>query len=87
MKKTILSILLALAVQSLALIPAGARDARQRTTLTIVQDALAQLPAQTAEDLDREMADIARSAPESVELFAGMLVPASEGENSLVEYA
>ena len=87
MKKTILSIILALAVQSLAFVPAGAQDARQRTTLTIVQDALAQLPAQTAADFDREMADIAKSAPESVELLAGMLVPASEGENSLVEYA
>ena len=87
MKKTILSIILALAVQSLAFVPAGAQDARQRTTLTIVQDALAQLPAQTVADFDREMADIAKSAPESVGLLAGMLVPASEGENSLVEYA
>lgn len=71
----------------LASIHAGAQDARQRTTLTIVQDALAQLPAQTSEDLYGEMSDIAGSAPESVELLAGMLVPASEGQNALVEYA
>ena len=47
----------------LASIHAGAQDARQRTTLTIVQDALAQLPAQTSEDLYGEMSDIAGSAP------------------------
>lgn len=87
MRKTILSILLTLTVSGLVSMPAGARDTRQRTVLTVVQDALAQLPAQTAADLDREMTDIAVSAPESVEILAGMLVPASGGQNALVEYA
>lgn len=77
-----------MAIPSLAAVQqAWAQDARQRTVLTIVQDALAQLPVQNETDFDIEMADIARSAPESVEILAGMLVPASEGQNSLVEYA
>ena len=87
MKKTILSIVLILAIPALTSLQAGAQDARQRTVETIVQDALAQLPAQTAADLDREMADIAASAPGSVEILAGMLLPAGQGENSKVEYA
>lgn len=87
MKKTILSIILTLAVPVLIFMPAAAQDARQRTVLTIVQDALAQLPVQNAADLDKEMADIAASAPESVEILAGMLSPAGQGQNSPVEYA
>ena len=87
MKKTILSVILILAIPALASLQAEAQDARQRTVETIVQDALAQLPAQTAADLDREMADIAASAPESVEILAGMLLPPGQGQNSKVEYA
>ena len=68
MRKTILYIILTLAVPALISMPAGAQDSRQRTVLTIVQDALAQLPVQNAADLDKEMADIAASAPESVEI-------------------
>lgn len=64
-----------------------AQDARQRTVTTVVQDALAQLPAATSADLYREMGDLAGSAPASVEILAGMLVSASEGQNSKVEYA
>ena len=64
MRKTILYIILTLAVPALISMPAGAQDSRQRTVLTIVQDALAQLPVQNAADLDKEMADIASSAPE-----------------------
>lgn len=88
MRKTILyNIILTLAVPALISMPAGAQDSRQRTVLTIVQDALAQLPVQNAADLDKEMADIAASAPESVEILAGMLSPAGQGQNSPVEYA
>ena len=48
MRKTILYIILTLAVPALISMPAGAQDSRQRTVLTIVQDALAQLPVQNA---------------------------------------
>lgn len=87
MKRIISSIFLTFVLLAWCLVPAGAQDSRQRTVLTVVQDALAQLPALTADDLDREMEDIAMAAPESVEILAGMLVPASEGQNSPVEYA
>ena len=84
-KKNILATILMLSLAAPAVL--SAQDTRQRTVTTIVQDALAQLPAPTADDLKREMADILSSAPESVEILASMLVPAAEGNNALVEYA
>ena len=84
-KKNILATILMLSLAAPAVL--SAQDTRQRTVTTIVQDALAQLPAPTADDLKREMADILSSAPESVEILASMLVPAAEGHNALVEYA
>ena len=87
MKRTILSVFMAMSILASAPAGASAQDARQRTVLTVVQDALAQLPAQDAGSLDREMADIAANAPESVEILAGMLQPAAQGQNSVVEYA
>lgn len=85
MNKNILATILMLSMAAPAVVTA--QDGRQRTVTTIVQDALAQLPAPTAGDLKREMADILSSAPESVEILASMLVPAAEGNNALVEYA
>lgn len=68
--------------------PARAQyDARQRDLMTAVQDALAQMPVQTKEEFDREAGDLAKAAPESVRLLAGMLQPASKGANAAVEYA
>lgn len=66
---------------------ADAQDARQRSVTTIVQDALALLPAKTEAELLPLVQDIASSAPESVEILGGMLVPADKGQNSKVEYA
>lgn len=88
MKKTlfiIFSVLLC-AFMSAAL-PATAQDARQRSVPTIVQDALALLPAATAEDLAEPVHDLAASAPESIDILAGMLVAENGSLNSKVEYA
>ena len=83
MKKLFIAILL------LALVPfaAGAQDARQRTAETIVADALAQLPAQTPKAFDGLMQELAATGADGIRMMAGMLVPASEGKNAVVEYA
>ena len=83
MKKLFIAILL------LALVPfaAGAQDARQRTAETIVADALAQLPAQTPKEFDSLMQELAATGADGIRMMAGMLVPASEGKNAVVEYA
>lgn len=64
-----------------------AQDARQRTVETIVQDVLAALPADNMSDCYIHMADLAKSAPSSIEKLGAMLKPAGEGEDNLVEYA
>ena len=83
MKKLFIAILL------LALVPfaAGAQDARQRTAETIVADALAQRPAQTPKAFDSLMQELAATGADGIRMMAGMLVPASEGKNAVVEYA
>ena len=68
-------------------VSADAQDARQRSTTTIVQDALALLPAQTAEDMKAPVQDLTFYAPETIEILCGMLVPAGQGQNSKIEYA
>ena len=83
MKKTI-SILLSVFL-SLSIV--FAQDARQRSVETIVSDVLAAMPAQDSQSFKENMADLAKSAPKSVEILAGMLTPASEGKNNLIEYA
>lgn len=85
--RLIISIFISLSVLAAAMPLSVAQDVRQRTDVTIVQDALAQLPASSAEALEKEMEDLALSAPGSVGILAGMMVPASEGQNSKVEYA
>lgn len=67
--------------------PAFAQDARQRTTQTIVQDALALMPLQNQTDFNREMEDIAKAAPKSIEVLVGMMQPTEKAKNSLMEYA
>ena len=83
MKK--LFLILALA----ALLPwsAVAQDARQRTTATIVADALDQLPAARQKGYDNVMKDLASTGADGVMQLAGMLVPADKGKNASVEYA
>lgn len=72
-----------------ALLPwsAVAQDARQRTTATIVADALDQLPAARQRGYDTVMKDLASTGAEGVMQLAGMLVPADQGKNAAVEYA
>ena len=83
MRKTIISIFAALAL----CFTLTAQDARQRTVETIVQDVLAALPTDNLADCYVQMADLAKSAPASVEMLASMLQPAEAGANNLVEYA
>ena len=68
MNKKITNILLAVIVALSAAMPSFAQDARQRKVETIVQDVLAQMPVQDKADLDREMEDLAKSAPQSVQM-------------------
>ena len=68
-------------------VTAGAQDARQRSSETIVADCLAQLPAEDSASLDAVMQELAATGARGVEMMAGMLVPAAEGKNATVEYA
>ena len=86
MKKKI-SIIILSCLAIAFLMPAQAQDARQRTVSTIVQDALALLPARTAGDLAEPVGDLAASAPESIEILAGMMAPSDKGLNNKIEYA
>jgi len=83
MKKIFLSLALA------ALLPfsAVAQDARQRTTATIVADALDQLPAARQKTYDSVVKDLASTDAEGINQLAGMLVPADKGKNATLEYA
>ena len=78
----ILSLLMLIAVM-----PLQAQDGRQRTPETVVQDVLAQMPTQNADDYNREMEFLAKGAPRTVELLVKMLQPAEKHNNNLVEYA
>ena len=83
MKK--LFIILALA----ALLPWSvvAQDARMRTSETIIADALNQLPASDKKVFDEVLGELVSTGAEGIAQVAGMLVPASEGKNAIVEYA
>ena len=83
MKK--LFIILALA----ALLPwsVAAQDARMRTSETIIADGLNQLPASEKKTFDTVMGELVSTGAEGIAQIAGMLVPASEGKNAIVEYA
>ena len=63
-----------------------AQDARQRTSETIIADALNQLPASNQKLFDQLMGEIASTGAAGVVQIAEMLVPASEGKNAIVEY-
>jgi hypothetical protein len=87
MKKIFNILLLAALMLTVTTAPAFAQDGRQRTTQTIVQDALALLPLQNQTDFNREMEDIAKAAPLSIEILVGMMQPTEKAKNSLMEYA
>lgn len=87
MKKIFNILMLTVLMLTVNTAPAFAQDARQRTTQTIVQDALALMPLQTQADFNREMEDIAKAAPQSIQILADMLQPTEKAKNNLVEYA
>lgn len=64
-----------------------AQDARMRTSETIIADALNQLPASEKKTFDTVMGELVSTGVEGIAQVAGMLVPASEGKNAIVEYA
>ena len=85
MRKTLFIILSALAFVMAQ--PTFAQDARQRKPETVVQDVLAQMPAPTAEDFNREMGYLAQGAPQTIKLLVAMMKPVEKAQNALVEYA
>lgn len=85
MRKTLYIILSALTFA--VTLSAQAQDERQRKPETVVQDVLAQMPAQKAEDFNREMQYLAQGAPQTITLLVGMLQPTEKAQNNLVEYA
>ena len=87
MKKIFNIMLLTVLMLTVTTPPAFAQDARQRTTETIVQDALALMPLQNQTDFNREMEDIAKAAPKSIEVLVGMMQPTEKAKNNLLEYA
>lgn len=62
-------------------------DTRMRNTETVVADGLAQLPANNVEVYNQVMGEIAATGAQGVVMIADMMVPASEGKNSVFEYA
>ena len=86
MRKFYSIILSALLLMTVAL-PGIAQDERQRKPETIVQDVLAQVPVQKQADYNREMEDLAKGAPATVEILCKMLKPVEKAVNNKVEYA
>jgi len=82
--KKFVSILIAAAMLQIGV---SAQDARQRTTITIIQDALAEMPVKDKDHYDEVVADLVKTAPESIKTIADMMVSPSEGSNSAMEYA
>ena len=64
-----------------------AQDGRQRTTATVIADAMAQLPAPKQETYNQVMAELAGVGTDAVTEIAAMLVPADKGKNAVMEYA
>ena len=83
MKKFIFSILAVLALSTATF----AQDGRNRTVNTIVSDVLAQMPCDNAAALEAQMADLAKSAPASVEAVAALFQPVEKMANNKFEYA
>ena len=83
MKKLFITLALA------ALLPwsVAAQDARMRTSETIIADGLNQLPASEKKTFDTVMGELVSTGAEGIAQIAGMLVPAGEGKNAIVEYA
>ena len=72
----------------MALSAVHAQDARGRVTSTIVADALAQLPAETPDNYNQIMGELAATGSEGIQMLGSMLKPAAEGvKNSTIEYA
>ncbi len=63
------------------------RDSRNRTTETVVQDVLAQMPTQNSTDFAREMSYLTETAPRSIVILASMMQPAEKHRNAQIEYA
>ena len=83
----IFALIIALVLPTHAVNAQGTRDARHRTTATIIADGLAQLPAKDVTVFNTVMNEIASTGAAGVQSLADMLVPATEGKNATVEYA
>lgn len=85
MKKTYTTTLIAALLLSASM--AFAQGPANRTANTVVADVLAQMPAQSADDTNTLMADLAATGQDGIASLAAMLQPAGQGDNSKVEYA
>lgn len=83
MKKIFLLLALVLALPFSVM----SQDARNRTSQTIVADALAQLPVANQNNYEKVMGEIAGTGADGIKQLASMLVPADKGENATVEHA
>lgn len=78
---------LAIISAALVLFASCAGNTGKKDAATVVDEAVAAMPAATADALEAAMAPLAAAAPESVEILASMLQPAEKCCNSKIEYA
>ncbi len=86
MKKTIISLLLILAL-CCGMNAFAQTDSRNRKPETVVSDNLVELPAQSGESYDKIMGELAGTGARGIELLTDMLRPAEEADNAKAEYA
>ena len=65
----------------------GAQSPQNRTVNTIVADVLAQMPAKTQADFDKQMQDLSNTGEEGVQLLMNGFNAPGKGSNAAVEYA
>lgn len=87
MKKYISFISLLICLLAFSNFASAQVDNRQRTTATIVADALAQLPAQKPDVYNQVIGELAGTGSEGLQMIINMLTPANTGKNATFEYA
>lgn len=87
MKRFLLSILLPSLLLFMGGEAAAQLDSRNRTSETVITDGLAQLPAKNSKTFSKLMTEMAGTGAKGMKQLTSMLRPASESDNSKVEYA
>lgn len=78
---------LAIISAALILLVSCSGNTEKKDAAAVVEEAIAAMPAATADVLEAAMAPLAAASPASVEILASMLQPAGNGCNSKIEYA